>query len=481
MKYQNNLDSIVKGLNDAADIITSTMGGKGKTVAINSDDNLKFTKDGVSVAREIKFINPFENIGAKILISSANETVNKVGDGTTLTSLLLQQFINNVDLDSNDIKEDLKELKEAIDKVIDEIKVQKKDINSIDEIKAIATVSANSDEIGTLFANLYEEASFDSLIKLEHSQYNSESYFEVLKGIEYRNGYIHPSFRTNDEIEQAVYEDALVVLSKKPITSINDKFSQMIGAAHENETPIVIMAPSFSDAFKRRATMVKVNQGVQVCLVKLPGESDHAKNKNFDDIQSFLSEDGYVDRIVITPYTTTMYNEDTPNLEKRINTLRALKDNAVEWWEEKDYEDRLHKLKGSSAIIYAGGRTKEERSEEYDRIEDAIGATKSAIRNGYVPGAGYTMFNIETDNKVLKEALKAPLFKILENANCNIGLKTIMSKVGKEGYLFNVKTDVWEKAEDTNVIDPADVLIEALNNAYSNTKLIVNTSFIINK
>ena len=480
MKYENNLNSVIKGLNNAADIITSTMGGRGKTVGINKNGELRFTKDGVSVAREIEFNDEFENVGAKILISSANETVKAVGDGTTLTSLLLQQFINNVDLQSDNIKEDLDQLKLSIDNVSNLIKAIKKEVTTLDEIEAIASVSSNSDTIGKLFSELYKEASFDSLIKLEHSQYNADSYFDVVKGVEYRSGYIHPSFRTDDEIEQAVYEDALVVLSKKSITSINDKYSKMIGAAHENETPIVIMAPGFSDAFKRRASMVKVNQGVQVCLVKLPGDSDHAKNKNFDDIQAFLSEDGYTDRIVITPYTTTFYNEDTPNLQKRLDNLRALKDNAVEWWEEQDYENRLHKLKGSSAIIYAGGRTKEERSEEYDRIEDAIGATKSAIKNGYVPGAGHTLYNIVTENKILSDALKTPMLKILENANCNIGLKTIKTKV-KEGHLYNVKTDKWEKIEDTNIIDPADVLIEALNNAYSNTKLIVNTSFIINK
>ena len=480
MKYINNLEPVIEGLNNAADIITSTMGAEGKTVAISEDGKLRFTKDGVSVARNISFDDEFENIGAKILISAANETVKAVGDGTTLTSLLLQKLITSTNLDSDNINAELSKIKKDLDLVKEQVLDVKKDVQTIDEIRNIASVSASSDKIGELFAQLYEEASFDSLIKLETSQYNNKSYYEVLKGVEYTGGYIHPSFRTDREVERCVHEDAMIVLSKNPITSTNDKYSLLIGEAHKEDVPIVIFAPGFSDAFIRRASMVKVNQDVRVCLVKLPGDSTHAINKNFDDIQAFLSEDGYVDKIVITPYTTTFYNEDTPYLEDRLNQLRALKENAVEWWEEVDYEDRLHKLKGSSAIIYAGGRTQEEKSEEFDRLEDAIGATQSAIRNGYVPGGGYTMFTSTPKTKTVKFLVKTPLLKILENSNCKVDIKQIQEKVS-QGYLYNVKTEKWEKADESSILDPADVIIEAIDNAFSNTRLIVNTSFVINK
>lgn len=480
MTYQDNTKSIIIGLNKAAEIITSTMGAEGKTVAIinSQTGELRFTKDGVSVARHIKFDDPFENVGAQILISAANETVKQVGDSTTLTSLVLKEMINYLS-EVTDINSTLNELREDIDNIVEQIKSAKKDITDVKQIKAIATISSNSNEIGQLFTELYEQASLDSLIKLQNSEHTSYSYFEVLKGVEYNTGYVHPSFMTDKTTETVVFEKPLVYISRDNITSVSENYKKLIGEVHTQEIPIVIMAPEFSDAFIRFCQMNKINSGVQIVLMRIPGSTNHSKNKNIEDIEAFLSEDGYVDRIVVSAYTTTFYNEDTPNLENRINALRSLKESAVEWWEEEDYEKRLHKLKGSSAIIYAGGTTPESRSEEYDRIEDAIGATQSAIKNGYVIGGGHTFYNLNANTKLLKNILKQPCYTILDNANIDIKANEIELNM-KSGKVFNVKSKVWEDIETTTIFDPADALISALNNAFSNSKLITNTSFIIN-
>lgn len=481
MTYQDNTAAIIQGLNKAAEIITSTMGAEGKTVAIvNSlNDSLRFTKDGVSVARSIKFDDPYENVGAKILISAANETVNQVGDGTTLTSLILKEMINYLSATTKNINKTLEELKEDIDYVIQQIKEQKQTITTNEQIKAIATVSSNSEVIGELFNSLYKVVGFDSLIKLENSEYTSDSYFEVTKGIEYQSGYVHPSFMTDKATETTTFEDALIYISRDNITGVSESYKELIGKVHSQEIPIVIMAPEFSDAFIRFCQMNKINNGVQVVLVRIPGSTNNSKNKNIEDIEAFLSEDGYVEKVVVSPYTTTFYNEDTPRLQERIDTLRSLKNASVEWWEEEDYEKRIHKLKGSSAIIYAGGPTKESQSEEFDRIEDAIGATQAAIRNGYVVGGGYTMFNLKAKTEILQNILKQPVYTILDNANVEISTSEI-KKGYSNGRLFNVKSKQWEDINTTTIYDPADVLISALLNAYSNSKLITNTSFIIN-
>lgn len=479
---ETNLDKIIEGLNIAADLVKSTMGGQGKTVIISSNDErekLRFTKDGVSVAKAINLDDPIKNVGAKILISAANKTVEECGDGTTLTSLLLQilvaeakKYINK----SKDVNGVLNAIEDSIIKVIELIKQNTIPVRTIDEIGNIAKISSNSERIGQLFKEIYQQTGLDALITLEKSENSDITYYDVTKGIQFDNGFVHSSFMTNKDTEQAIYENAYIHIDNQPVSSLTEKYEELLSASHKHKIPLIIIAPRFSDAFIRVCSMNKVNQGTPVCLIKTPGFA-HGQKKNIDDITAFLSDDGTVDKIMIDAYKFILYNNDTPKLEERLNQLKSLSETAQDKYDEKDYLDRLYKLKGSTAIIYAGGKTPEAMKEEYDRLEDAIGATKTAVISGYVEGGGLLFTKIALSEKLhnaVKNTLLCPMSQILENANVKSANIDLDNPLG-----YNVNTKSYENFLETGVIDPANVLITALQNAFINTKLLINTSSVI--
>jgi chaperonin GroEL len=477
-QIENNLDRVVKGLNTAADIITSTMGAEGKNVIIQKDGKLRFTKDGVSVAKEINLPDPIENIGAQLLISAANKTVNEVGDGTTLTALMLKTMINAVleEIQERSINDVLQELEVDIESLVEQIKDKTIQVTTLDEVEKIASTSAKSDVIGKLFKNLYSETGFSAMINIEKSEYSDRTYFEKFTGIEFESGFAHPSFMVNKELENVTYENPYIHIDVNPCNVMTEEYKELLQASYDASIPLIVIAPRYSDSFIRTFSMNKVNQGAQVCLIKTPGYG-HGLNKNMDDITSFLNDDGTVDKIVVDHYKFVLYNENPPNVKDRIESLKVLRDNAVEWYDELDYNKRIHKLQGSSAIIYVGGLTKESQAEEFDRIEDAHGAVKSAISNGYSEGGGKTLVQLQTNNKVLSKTLKMPLKTILRNAN---EPDSIIKEVIAKNMGYNVRTKQFENFLETGIIDPSQVYVQALNNAFTNTKLLINTSFILN-
>lgn len=477
-QIENNLNKILKGLNTAADIIISTMGAEGKNVIIQSDDGLKFTKDGVSVAKEIQLEDPIENIGAKMLISAANKTVEHVGDGTTFTSLMLKTMVNSVlkEIEDKNINVVLEQLEIDIQDVLKQLEAKTHKLETLDEIKKIATTSSRSEKIGELFKDIYSQTGFDALVTVEKSEYSDKTYFEKVNGIQFDSGFIHPSFMTNTDDETAIYENAYIHIADDPLTSVTDEYKNLMQVSYTNNIPLIIIAPRFSESFFRTVSMNKVNQGVQVCLIKTPGHAYGVK-KNIDDINAFLNNDGTVDRIFIDAYKFILYNENPPNLSQRIEQLKKLRDSAVEWYDEKDYNDRLHKLQGSSAVIFVGGVTKESRSEEFDRVEDALGAVKSAIVSGYIEGGGKTLLELSTKNKSLSECLSGACRQILKNAN---EPESLIEEIKAKNLGYNVKTKQFENFLESGIIDPASVVIQGLNNAFTNTKLLINTSFILN-
>jgi chaperonin GroEL len=486
IEIHNNHEKILAGLNKAADIVKSTMGASGKNVIVASNDRvepLKFTKDGVSVAKSIKLPDPIENIGAQILISAANKTVEECGDGTTLTCVLTQGLIQEVFelIKDKDIIKELSKLDKAVDEVKEFLKKEALEIKTTDDIRNIATVSSKSDRLGNMFAEIYTQTGFDTLINLEKSEHSNKTYYEISKGITFTGGFIHPSFMTNKDTEQAIYEDAYIYIEHSPINRVSPRLQSLLENLCINQgVPLIIIAPKFSDGFMRQMSMNKVNNSVNVCLVKTPGYG-HGLKKNIEDITSYLSpaDDtdvyGFVDRVVMDAYKMIIYNDDTPRLNARIRTLESLRENAVEWFDEKDYNERIHALQGSTVTIFTGGQTAEELNEEYDRIEDAIGAVQSALQQGYVVGGGLALFKSETLHKELKSVLKLPLKQIMSNANVVDVFKTY--KNPHVGY--NVKTHKYENFLESGIIDPVKVLIIALDTAVASTKLLINTEFTL--
>lgn len=479
----NDFSKSLKGLNLAADVVKSTMGGRGKTVVISDSDakNLRFTKDGVSVAKKIALEDPLENIGVKMLVAACEKTVDEVGDGTTATAVLLQALVNNALKNihsATDINKIFEQMDQELLNIVEAIRATSKKVASIEQVRDIASISSNSDRIGDLFWEMYRNTGLDTLIKLERSEECTESYFDIMRGLEFNSGYAHSSFMTDKHTEQCIYDYPYLHISKVPINNLDEGMQAMLSTAQLEGTPVVIIAPRFSDAVIRALSMNKVNNGLQVVAIKTPGFGN-AQAKNIDDINAFLTDQGFAEKIIVGPNYFTLYNHDTPFLEDRIEQLANLKQHALDAYEQQDIIERIYKLKGSSVILYAGGVTSEALNEEYDRLEDAIGAVNAAIEYGYVQGAGMALFNLHDNekNSIINSSIIEPAYQILRNAN--LIPEVVLSNVESSAHVYDVKNNQFVNYEQGGIIDPAEVVVQALTNAVSMAKLFINSSYIL--
>jgi len=466
----NEIKQTISGLNKAASVIISTMGGTGKNVILsNNNDEIVFTKDGVSVAKKIRFSNAEENIGAQLLINAANKTVEECGDGTTLTCLFTKEFINNLFDDNtmskanvNDILEDVES---HIEKVIQKLKDSSVKIDSPNDIYRIALTSSKSSRIAKFIHDIYLKTGLNANIAVEMSRANSSTYYEISEGLHFEDGFVHPSFANQDN-NTCIFEKPFFIITDSNVQSPDD-YSEILDQLHNDGIPVVFIAPSFSDAFVRYCLTNKRQVGLQVCLIRTPGYGASV-GENIKDMKAFINSDGTANKFVASPIEFTIYNQvDKDRLKKRIEQLTRLAEGAIEEYDEKDYLNRIHALQQSSAIIYVGGVTDKNAKEEYDRIEDAVGAVKSSLKLGYVKGAGVALANIETEHELLRRIIRRPYFQILENAN--IFTDEIKSEP------LNVRTFQL----DENIIDPTHVIINALENSFALAKLLINTSYIV--
>jgi chaperonin GroEL len=472
-KLTDNKDKILEGLYQTADVVGSTMGADGKVVIIWENGRLRYTKDGVTVAKSFDLQDKLQKIGSQIVISAAKETVDTCGDGTTLTSILVKAFTKALlDWDGN-INEAFRYYEGMIEKVEQQLRKKAKAVTTVEEAVNIATISSNSDKIGKLFKDLLEEAGLDVLIHLEEDRVHKESTYELVKGIEYNEGYIHPSFMTHKGLEHAIHENAYVHISESPLSMVDDTLRKVVEFAYNEQVPVLFIAPYYSEAVLRFLSMNKTQQGTPLVAVKTPGYGYGIK-KNLDDIQSFLNEDGMVDKVVVTSHSFILYNEDTPYLEERLELLKELQASAIEPYDERDYFERIYKLMGTTAVIYAGGKTPEAMQEEFDRIEDALGAFKSAMDDGYVIGGGLELYNIAMTFKdeSFREILQSPIKQIYDNAN--LEESPVKGEVG-----IDIRTKEKVNYREAGIFDPVKVLIIALHNAFSSAKLLANSSYTL--
>lgn len=470
----NDLDKILAGIEKAANIVTSTMGGAGKNVIIsNNFDEIIFTKDGVSVAKSIKFEDKQENVGAQLLINAANKTVKEHGDGTTLTSLLVNEFAKELfkELKSNpdvDISELIADCKQELEKVKVDIQEKGSVIDNNNDIYRIAFTSSKSPRLANFISEIYGKTGKNANIALEFSRTRNNTYYNIMQGLAFESGFIHTGF-VNQDNGTCYFERPLVLIIKENVTSPDD-YENVIGQAFQNNVPVVFIAPSFSDAFVRFCLSNKQRKGLEICLIKTPGYAESAK-ENVKDLTAFINSDGTCSSIKVTPYDFIIFNEpEKEKVKKRISILKAHADASVDEYDEKEYLRRIANLEQSSAIIYVGGITEKNAKEEYDRLEDAIGAVKSAIKTGFVRGSGIELYNSseQCTLQIIKNVCKKPFKQILVNARINPNeIKTDLP--------YNIRS---HKYDDT-LIDPVGVIVSALDNGFALIELLINTSYLI--
>ncbi len=470
MLTQNNpsIEEVLSGINQAAKIITSTMGGGGKNVLMYKNGNLAFTKDGVSVAREIGFDHIEQNAGAQLLINAADKTVSECGDGTTLTSLLTQQFVEYLfketqTRDVNDVLDEARLLIENVKKYLLEVS---KPIDSAQDIYNIAFTSCKNNNLADLIKQMFVKTGLDANVSVEKSNHSRYTYLEYTEGLTFDEGYVNGNFATEDS-GLTIYENPLILVENDYINTPSD-ISEIIEVNHVKNTPVVFIAKGFSDHVIRYC-LTNVPRGVKVCLIKLPGWGEQQK-ENIKDINVFLSENYTCNRIVVTPYKFTIFNNpNKTKIKRRVKTLTRMLDNAAEEWEVKEYKDRIENIQQKSVIIYVGGVTEKNQKEEFDRIEDAVGAVKSAAKQGYVKGAGTALLEYAQRHDLPQwfyNVLNRPAYQILENANLNFNPVFIP---------YNTRT----KQLDESLTDPTFVICSALDNSFALAELLINTSYIL--
>jgi len=465
----NSVEGVLKGIKRASDIITSTMGGSGKNVLMFENKAIQFTKDGVSVAKKIQFKDSEEDAGAQMLITAANKTVKECGDGTTLTSLFTQEFVSKLFslCKDGDVNQILDEWERQVNIVVEILKERSTKIESIDTIYNIALTSCKNERLAQLIHEIYRKVGLRASISVQMSQESPNSYYEVTKGLNFDGGLIHPLF--SNQLNGTYQAEKPYIWLTEDVMNDFEGHAEIINEFHEQKVPLVIIAKDFSDSFIRYTLTNKQAKNLDICLLKLPGWGNGIR-ENVKDMKAFISNN-YVNKITVTPTDFTLYNNpDSKKIRTRVKQLEAQIEGFTEEWDQNDFAKRIDSLNQTSAIIYVGGRTLANAQEEFDRIEDAIGACKTACKGGYIRGAGSELFDISNNKQFTTEftdVLCAPLFKIMKNANIN--------HLDVDKLPFNVKT----KQQDSNLLDPTNVVITALQNSFALATLLINTSYIL--
>ncbi len=517
---------ILSGINKINDSVSSTLGPAGRNVIIrDADGSIKVTKDGVTVAKAFsKLEDPVEDIGAQMVKQVSIKSADKAGDGTTTSTLLATVMINDgmkaITQGSNAV-----EVKKGIDKgvakVVEGLKSISKDISSEDQIKQVATISANNDpEIGTLIATALDKVGTDGVVAIEESK-TGETTLEVVEGMMFERGYKSPYFVTDNTSMQAVFEKPLIFLYDGRLNTTAHVLP-VLQAAHSENLPLLIIAEDVENEALALLVVNKANNTIKVCAVKAPDFGDRrtailediailtggtvvspTKGHKIDKMKpdEFKAMFGKSRVVNITSKDTTIIDGkgEVEKIEQRLSDLKAQIEIAKSNFEVEKLQERLSKLTGGVAIINVGGLSEVEMREKKDRVDDALHATKAALDQGIVPGGGMALINckefikdayINCDNDdqelgvgIVEKALSAPFKKILYNAGIEnvYELLSLIDKRcndeedNKEWIGYNAKTGEVEDFLSSGILDPTKITRTAIENAASVAGTILTT------
>ncbi len=493
---------ISTGVEKLARAVKSTLGASGKCVIYEDALGVPvITKDGVTVAESVVLYDPVENLGATLIKEAAKNTVKEAGDGTTTATVLAESLLNEVsaiDFNTNsmrEIKQGVSKALENVNEYLDNIKI---DVTE-DKLNHVASISCNNDtELGSIIAEAYIKVGKDGVVLMETSD-TEETYVDIVDGVQIDCPLTSPHFITNADKQKCELDNPLVLICVSEIPNIR-KIQNVLEYAIKNNRALLIVAP-VAQQVKSALLMNKVKGNIKVNIIDLPGFGPTKKDTCEDlailtgatVMNEELGDD--LDAITIdmlgeaelsvtddkaTVITTLEFEGDA--LEERIDQVAKLVADEKNNYIKKKLEQRLSMLSGSVGIIRVGADSKVELKEKRDRVEDAIYATKAALKEGIVPGGGVALLNasqkISTDSvgeEVLLKAIEAPFHTILLNA----GIKVIPGTVDHEGYGKDVVTGERTDMVKAGIIDPVLVTKSALKNAVSVVMTIVSADCII--
>ncbi len=509
-------DSLKRGIDKLANAVKVTLGPRGRNVVIDKKFGAPhITKDGVSVAKEIELSDAVENMGAQMVKEVASRTAELAGDGTTTATVLAQSIINT-GLKSLVAGANPMDLKKGIDKGVEAIIKEMAGFSEAvgadnKKIEQVATVSANNDkEIGALIAEAMKKVTKEGVITVEEAK-GTETYVEVVEGMQFDRGYLSPYFVTDAEKMITEYDNPYILIYDKKISNIQD-IVPILEAVVGTGRPLIIIAEDIESQALGLLVVNRLRGQMKVAAVKAPGFGDRRKAM-LDDIAiltggTVISEEtgltlanttlemlGSADKIEIDKDNTTIVNGagKKDDIKARVGQIKAQIESTTSDYDREKLQERLAKLAGGVAVLYVGATTEVEMKEKKDRVDDALHATRAAVEEGIVPGGGVAYIRassaldaVKADNDdeatgiaIIRRAIEEPLRQIVSNAGGEGSVVVQKVKEGKKDFGYNARADKYENLLKSGVIDPAKVSRVALENAASIASMLLTTECVI--
>jgi chaperonin GroEL len=513
-------EKLLSGVEKLSNAVTSTLGPNGRNVIIQKTaDNPVSTKDGVTVAKAVELEDQIEAVGAQIVRQASIRTADQAGDGTTTSTLLAYTIASQAmgllaeDINPVDVK---RGIDAAVKNVVTYLKSNREEILADDQLKQVATISANNDsEVGELIATAMDKVGVDGVVTIEESR-TGETYLETVEGMQFDRGYKSPYFVTDNNTMTAVLNKPLVLITDKKITAAKE-FLPILEACSSQSKSLLIIADDIDGEALSTLVLNKMRGILQVVAVKAPSIGDKKKAMLEDiavltggqvvSMEKGMKLDkfnpewlGNARKIVVGRDNTTIIDGKgtTEALTERIENIKEQIDNTKSPYEKEQLQDRLGRLIGGVAIVYVGGMTEVEMKEKKDRVEDALHATKAALEEGILPGGGIALLNayrhlytleqtfVNTDQAVgygvLQNSLLAPFTTILTNAGYIQGeVDEIAESLKDKSFWFgyNPRTEQVVNMFTEGIIDPLKVTRLALENAASVAGTLLLTECVI--
>ena len=505
-------DGLKRGVDALANAVKVTLGPKGRNVIIGkSFGGPNVTKDGVTVAKEIELKDPLENMGAQMVKEVASKTNDLAGDGTTTATVLAQAIVKeglkNVAAGANPM--DLKRgIDKAVEAIVADLGKQAQEVGSSSEkIKQIASISANNDEvIGDLIATAFGKVGKEGVITVEEAK-GTETYVDVVEGMQFDRGYLSPYFVTNPEKMNVELDNPYILLYDKKVSSLKELLPILEPVAQSGK-PLLIIAEDVDGEALSTLVVNKLRGALKIAAVKAPGFGDRRKAM-LEDIAILTGgtviaeESGYTlenatiemlgtaEKIAIDKDNTTIVNGagNADLIKNRVNQIKGQMETTTSDYDKEKLQERLAKLAGGVAVLYVGAASEVEMKEKKDRVDDALHATRAAVEEGIVAGGGVALLraknvlaSIKADNadestgiQIVSRAVESPLRTIVENAGLEGSVVVAKVSEGKGNFGYNAKTDEYVDMLKAGIIDPKKVTRVALENAASVAGMILTT------
>ena len=509
-------NALMKGVDKVADTVKITLGPKGRNVVLDKKyGSPLITNDGVTIAKEIELEDPMENMGAQLLKEVATKTNDAAGDGTTTATLLAQAFVRegmkNVTTGANPMV--LKKgIQLAVDTAVAQLKKISKAVDGSKDIARVGTVSSADEVIGKLIADAMEKVTADGVITVEESK-SSETFCEIVEGMQFDRGYISPYMVTDTDKMEAVIDDPYVLITDKKISNIQELLPLLEQIIQASKKLVIIAEDVEGEALS--TLLVNKLRGPFTCVaVKAPGFGDRRKEMLTDiatltggevistDLglelkDTTVAQLGRARQIKVTKENTIIVDGagDSDAIKARVGQIKTAIETTTSDFDREKLQERLAKLAGGVAVIKVGAATETEMKEKKLRIEDALNATKAAVEEGIVAGGGTAFANCipaveellektegdeRTGVRIVLRALEEPIRQIATNAGLDGSV--ILNKIltsGKVGYGFDAYNEKYVDMIKVGIVDPTKVSRSALQNASSVASMILTTEALV--